>query len=295
MDTGTALELVQLGALMKATSGRPEIVVGLIDGPIERTIVALAEAGTRAISPLIAPACGEPESAACLHGTQVASILAGARGTPAPAICPGCTLLVRPIFSEEQCGPASVPLARPRELAQAILDCVNGGARIINLSAAPTPSSNRHSGEVLDALREAMVRGVLVVAAAGNPVGLGSTTITGHPWVIPVAACDDAGRPLHFSNIAPSIARNGLRAPGLEIATLAPGGGQVPLSGTSAAAPFVAGAAALLWSEWLAVPPAAIRSALLGGSRLRRQSIIPPLLDARSAYLYLQEAFGSRI
>lgn len=90
MDTEKALELVQLGPLMKATAGLPEIVVALIDGPMERTIWAPPETETRANSPVAAPTCKERESAACLHGTQVGSILAGARRTPAPAICPGC-------------------------------------------------------------------------------------------------------------------------------------------------------------------------------------------------------------
>ena len=47
------------------------------------------------------------------HGTYVAGILAARRGSGAPAICPGCTLLVRPIFLETASDNAEMPSATP--------------------------------------------------------------------------------------------------------------------------------------------------------------------------------------
>ena len=80
--------------------------------------------------------CTQADSTACLHGTFVAGILSAKRNGSAPAICPDCTLLVRPIFSEATPGPEHMPSATPTELAAAIIECIDAGARVINLSLA---------------------------------------------------------------------------------------------------------------------------------------------------------------
>jgi subtilisin family serine protease len=122
---------------------------------------------------------------------------------------------------------------------------------------------------------------VRVAAAAGNQNAVGSSPIVRHPWVIPVAGCDATGNPSPLSNFGASIGRNGLLAPAEKILTLAADGGVTVFEGTSAATPFVSGAAALLWSEFPSVPAAALRAALLGTQR--RRGIVPPLLDAAFA------------
>jgi hypothetical protein len=77
-------------------------------------------------------------------GTFVAGILAIRRGTAAPAICPGCTLVVWPIFLQPAVANADTLNASPQELADAVIDCVEAGDRILNLSLAlVTPSPNR--------------------------------------------------------------------------------------------------------------------------------------------------------
>jgi hypothetical protein len=122
----------------------------------------------------------------------------------------------------------------------------------------------------------------------GERWALGSTTITRHPWLIPVAECDRSGRPLNESNLACSMARRGLRAPGEAITSLSPdGGGVVRHSGTSAAAPFVSASIALLWSLNPGASAASIRHAILASSG-RTRSIVPALLDAWSAYRALK-------
>jgi hypothetical protein len=71
---------------------------------------------------------------------------------------------------------------------------------------------------------------VLIVAAARNQGTIGSTVMTGHPPVIPVAACDLRGEPLPESNVGPSIARRDLRAPGEQIMSLGGKGRALRLS-----------------------------------------------------------------
>lgn len=285
------LELVRMPGLMELTHGRADVVVGLLDGPVALEHPDLMT-GTRTLS-RSPGACRGSESEACRHGTFVAGILAARRGSRAPAIAPGCTLLVRPIFAET--GPtAELPSATPGELAEAIVDCVDAGASLLNLSAALSEGSIGAERELDEALGYAAQRGVLVVAAAGNQGTVGGSVITHHPWTIPVVAYDRAGRPLAHSNLGRSMGSRGVGAPGEGVVSLAPDGEPVTSGGTSVAAPFVTGAAALLWS---AIPGAAgveVRHALLSSRVGRRRTVTPPLLDAWRAYEMLSEGRGRR-
>ena len=103
-----------------------------------------------------------------------------------------------------------MPSATPRELAAAIIECIDAGARVINLSLALAQPSIKGEQALEEALDQAVRRGVIVVAAAGNQGTLGSSAITRHPWVIPVVACDRRGRPMNDSNLGSSIGRRGL-------------------------------------------------------------------------------------
>jgi len=113
------LDLVKLTALMERFSGRPEMMVGLIDGPVATNHSDLATENIREIPGRLRGACAQANSAACLHGTFVAGILCAKRNTAAPAICPNCTLLVRPIFAETTSKNGQAPSATPDELATA--------------------------------------------------------------------------------------------------------------------------------------------------------------------------------
>jgi len=277
------LRLVNLDRLMSRSSGRPEVVIGLIDGPVALDQANLAKTSIREVPGMQAVACSIATSVACTHGTLVAGILSAKRGSPAPAICPECTLLIRPIFPENSAGNGQMPSATPQELATAIRDVVEAGARVINMSAALLQPSWEGARKLEQALDFAASRGAITVAAAGNQGTVGSTTITRHPWVIPVTACDLQGRPTMESNLGASIGRRGLTAPGQSITSLGTNGKPGTFQGTSAAAPFVTGAIALLWSEFSSASALQIRFALTKGGR-RSRSIIPPLLDAWSAY-----------
>jgi subtilisin family serine protease len=195
-----ALDLVGLSALMRLSTGRPEVVIGLIDGPVAVAHADLAGSKIRELSGQASVACAKADSVACLHGTFMAGILLAKRGSPARAICPGCTLLAYPIFADVPDN-QEMPSATPEALAGAILKCIESGARIINLSLAITQSFGKGDRKLGDALDHAARRGVIVVAAAGNQGSVGGTIITRHPWVVPVAACDAQGRPTRESNL----------------------------------------------------------------------------------------------
>src|ERR671918_464403 len=253
------LDVVSLSRLMERTAGGREVGVGLIDGSVAANHADLPIESMRELPSPAARPSDRAGGAARAHGTFIAGILSAKRGSAAPAICPGCTLLVRPIFLEPAPGSADTPSASPGELAEAIVDCLEAGARILNLSVAlATPSPNREP-KLEQALDHAAARGALVVAAAGNQATLGTSAITRHPAVIPVVACDHRGRPAAGSNLAASIGRRGLMAPGEGIVSLKADGGMVTMSGTSAAVPFVTGAIALLWSLFRSAPLTMVR------------------------------------
>jgi subtilisin family serine protease len=281
------LGLIRLASLMERSRGSPELKIGLIDGPVAIKHLDLESQHLREISANSKNACTNPNSMACMHGTFVAGILSAKRGSPAPAICPDCTLLIRPIFSETTSGREYVPSATHQELAAAITECIDAGARVINLSLAlPQPSTSAIRA-VEEAINQAVRRGVIVVAAAGNQGTLGGSAITRHPWVIPVAACDDRGRPANDSNLSGSVGRRGLSALGARVTSLGAGGQPITLGGTSVAAPFVTGAIALLWSEYSGASAGQIKLAVTQAASQRRASVVPPLLDAEAAYRVL--------
>jgi subtilisin family serine protease len=293
----SVLDLVKLPPLMGLTSGRPDIAVGLIDGPVAIDHPDLRRDTIREVPGRLSGTCARASSAACKHGTFVAGILCAKRGSVAPGICPRCTLLVRPIFAEadrEPVGAAhgrpgdSLPSATAEELGKAIVECIEAGARLINLSAALAHPTAKAEVELNEALDYAARRGVIVVAASGNQGTLGRSAITSHPWVIPVVACDLRGRPLGYSNLGHSIGRRGLRAPGDKITSLGSQGQPLTSEGTSVAAPFVTGALALLWSLFPRATAAQVNGATVHAAATTRTTVVPPLLDAWRAYQFMK-------
>ena len=146
------LSQIRIQSLINISSGSPDITIGLIDGPVDLTHPAFKGSKISAVKESQLAACKNASSIACRHGTFVAGILCAKRGLSAPAICPGCTLLLRPIFTEQTLthnnnnnkihnDVLSFPSSTPEELSDAIIEVVDAGARIINLSLGLSTSS----------------------------------------------------------------------------------------------------------------------------------------------------------
>ncbi len=256
------LSAVHAPQAWQLTQGSDDIVVAVIDSGIDRTIPVLADRMWR--NPDEVPGNGidddgngyvddvygwdfrddDPDSLSGTpihgHGTFVAGLIAAAfdAATGAGGVAPRVRLMDLRFLDSR-----ALFYARDwRKLAAAIDYAVDNGARVINLSvyAKLTPPAY-----VRDALRRAVAHGVLVVGIAGND----GTDRVGYfgkwPEVLAVGAVDRNGRPARFSNRGPEV---DLAGPGVQVVSFSPGGELVAGSGTSFAAPHVAGTAALLLS-----------------------------------------------
>lgn len=236
--------------------GDPRIVVAVLDGEVDLDHPSLAGAALTRLA--VSGATG-----ARLHGTHVTSIVFGRPGSLVEGVAPGCTGLVVPVFRETPAGLACSQI----DLARAILVAVEHGAHIINVSGGQLSRSGEPEPILAGAIETCARRGVLVVAAAGNDGCECLHVPAAIDGVLAVGALDSAGRPLDASNWGARYRGAGLLAPGRDIPGALAGGGVSHRTGTSFAAPFVAGAAALLASAERAagrIPDLArIRAALL--------------------------------
>ena len=283
--------LIQTGlqSLMNVSNGDPNIVIGIIDGPVDLTHPAFQDSNIKTVRDSQVGACKNATSIACSHGTFIAGILCAKRGFSAPAISPNCKFIFNPIFKEEANNTNNknmmiVPSVTPEELANAIIETIDAGARIINLSLGLSSSSLTTYSKLQQAYDYALRKGVIIVVAAGNYGYIGNISLINHYWLIPVAACNEYGRLDPSSNFGASIGNRGLMAPGVNIKSTFPSREYTLMSGTSIAAPFVTGSIALLWSIFPQASPSAIMYSITLGTSFKRRSIIPPLLDVKTTW-----------
>lgn len=197
-----------------------------------------------------------------IHGTHVAGLI-GANGVPPTGLrglAPGVPLRAYRVFGRSGVGAMNYAILKAMILAG------QDGCDIINLSLGGGP----YDDIVREAIQDARNQGMLVVAAAGNdgrnPVSYpaaypGATAVTamGREGTFPAGSLEqgDILRPPHsqldpqefiaqFSNVGPQVAVTG---PGVGALSTLPGNAFGPLSGTSMAAPVVAGAAVCLLSR----------------------------------------------
>jgi len=286
------LDQTRLHSLMNISSGHPDIRIGVIDGPVDFTHPAFQESRIRTVKDSQFGACKNASDISCTHGTFVAGILCAKRGLSAPAICPNCEIILNPIFREQTNNTNNkdiiFPSATPEELTNAVIETVDAGAQVINLSLGLSSSSLTVYDKLQQAYDYALHRGVIIVVAAGNQGNIGNISLINHRWLIPVAACDEDNRLDPTSNFGPSIGNRGLMAPGMNVRSTYPGGQYIHMSGTSFAAPFVTGAIALLWSIFPNTNAATIIHSIRTGVSFNRHSVIPPLLNAELAYNVLK-------
>jgi subtilisin family serine protease len=180
------------------------------------------------------------------HGTEVAGIAGAAtdNGVGVASLGWNANLLSEKVLDVNGEGFTSWVI-------NGIDDAITRGAKIINLSLAGTT----YEQALQDAVNRAFQHNVLVVAAAGNNDDQGgSATSPKYPaamdHVLSVAASQQNDTIATFSRRGPTV---DMAAPGTNLLTTQLGGGYAEVSGTSMAAPLVAGAAALVMAQGLGV------------------------------------------
>ncbi len=131
------------------------------------------------------------------------------------------------------------------DVIKAIRYATDKGARVINMSLG---GASRSQAEA-DVINYATSKGVVIVVAAGNGGDDQPEYPASYPGVISVSATGYLGQPAYFTSFGSRVI---LAAPGVGICNTGSSGVFACANGTSASAPIVAGAAALV----LAVNPA---------------------------------------
>ncbi|MET7396790.1 type VII secretion-associated serine protease mycosin [Dactylosporangium sp. NPDC005572] len=178
------------------------------------------------------------------HGTFVAGIIAGLKlpNTGFYGVAPGAKILPIRVVEDDQ---KSHDTNLPNVIADAINFAVDNNASVINLSLV-----TQNTPQLAAAVARAVSRNVIVVAAAGNDgatqTGNQSAYPAAYDGVIAVAGVDENDKHVATSTTGDFV---DVAAPGVRIQGPAPQGGGFGLrsgGGTSFAAPYVAGTAALL-------------------------------------------------
>lgn len=183
------------------------------------------------------------------HGTMVSGIVAAT---------PGNLLGVRGVADVDlmilkYTGLGSLGFAAA--LAEGIRTAVDLGADVVSVSQVVSAND----AALADSVAYAEANGVVVVAASGNEGSARLFYPAAYATVLSVGAVDAGGAIWPYS----THGKVDLAAPGVDVATTALGNGYARATGTSLAAPHVAGAAALVLAADPSLTPTQVRTLLL--------------------------------
>ena len=202
------------------------------------------------------------------HGTHVSGIAAAIdNNSDVVGVAPGARLWAVKVLENNGSGSGSQVLAGVDYVTQHAADI-----EVANMSL--TGDGTLQSLD--DAIANAVSAGVVFTLAAGNDhTDVNNVFPAGNPDAITVSALEDYdGKPgglsgnagddtfSNFSNYGSGV---DIMAPGVNIRSTVPGGGLGNKSGTSMAAPHVAGAAALYMVQNPSADPATVKAILVSG------------------------------
>ncbi|MET8861467.1 S8 family serine peptidase [Nonomuraea sp. NPDC004580] len=189
------------------------------------------------------------------HGTAVAGIIGAqyVKGVLFHGVAPGARLLSYKFTDTEQNGDTTL-------LIKAIKAAADQGAKVINVS-----SRTLDHPALETAVRYALAKDAVIVAAAGNISRQDGTPSPAYPasydGVLAVGAAGPGGTLAEFSNTKTPVSVIG---PGQDITSTWPGGAYAKgLDGTSYAAPYVAGVAALVRARYPSLDQAQVRRRII--------------------------------
>lgn len=214
---GYALQMVGQRPGAVCALGR-QVRVGLIDGPVDTGVPALAGVPVRSTSVL----SGGDHQGSADHATGIAALIAspGAPGAP-PGIAPGAQIYSVVAFART----GGREVARLENIAQALDWLIESRVELINMSL--TGPENETLAELI---RLADARGIVMLAATGNGGREGVAYPAADPRVIGVTAVDAARRLYRKANTGPGV---DFAAPGVDVLVPGRGGRASYRSGTS--------------------------------------------------------------
>jgi subtilisin len=250
--------------------------------------------GSAAFGPGAAAPCSLSN---CDHGTHVAGIAAGNSG-----VAPGASIIAVQVFSRiANCSAFSLPspcaLSYVSDQLRAFdwlasttftppLAIVNLSLGVGTFTSVTACDTSQIGTAMFPAIATLRNQGVTTVASSGNNGATNALSLPGClSNVVSVGATTKTNpeQVASFSNSAPFLT---LLAPGVGIVSSTTGGGFAPKSGTSMAAPHVAGALALLRSARPGYPSDAYVTALVNtGTPIldTRNGVIKPRIDVAAA------------
>lgn len=191
----------------------------------------------------------------CGHGTHVTGIIAANtnNGVGIAGVAPEAQILPVKVMERYQAGVSCY--GSYSDFAAGLVYAADHGARVVNMSFGGTTNSTT----LANAIAYAANRGVLLVGAAGNN---NSSTLfypAAYTQVIAVAGTDGADARYASSNYGDWV---DIAAPAVGVYSLYSNSSYTYMSGTSMAAPHVAGVAGLLLSQNPAYTAADLRALL---------------------------------
>ncbi len=208
-----------------------------------------------------------------LHGTHVGGIIGAVRGNGlgGDGVAENIKLMsLRAVPDGDE---------QDKDIALAIRYAVDNGASVVNMSFGKGYSM--HKQEVIDAIRYAESKGVLLVHAAGNDNADVDTEENYPSCKIDYTNYLTIGASTRYpKKLAASFSNYGQKevdvfAPGFEIYNTVPQSEYKKLQGTSMAAPMVTGAAAMLKSYYPSLSMIEIKDILLASAKSYKKSKTP--------------------
>jgi len=232
IDRQWALNQIRVPELWQITTGSPDILVAVLDTGIDQSHEDLSGKVMAEVNFTDSPTPDDIHG----HGTHVAGIIAANsnNNTGITGVAPQCRLMNVKVADDKGRVQASA-------VAEGIVWAVDNGASVINISV----ELREPSPELEEAVNYAWSQGAVIIAAAGNEGNDSPIYPAYYENSLAVAAIRQNDTLAPLSNYGEWV---DVAAPGFKIYSTLPDDSYDYKTGTSFAAPYVSGLAALLFN-----------------------------------------------